>query len=77
LVEVPCLPGDVEFHSHGVLLVSHAIHYRPFPCWTQAELYLSRPLFPHGRYYGHIAILEAGASASGDITGLGVLPMAD
>ena len=38
LVEVPCLPGDVEFHSYGVLLVCHAIQYRPFPCWTQEKL---------------------------------------
>jgi len=59
LVEVPCLPGDVEFHSYGVLLVCHAIQYRPFPCWTQGELSLRKHLSPHDRYYGHIAILEA------------------
>jgi hypothetical protein len=38
LVEVPCLPGDVEFHRRGFLLVDHTIQYRPFPCWTQGEL---------------------------------------
>jgi len=42
LVKVPGLPRDVEFHSHGVILVSHAIHYRPFPCRTQGELWGSQ-----------------------------------